>query len=318
MDSNGDQKKCCWSSGLSHLSMMDNQVGTLWHEYEEAQTPEALLVKDFDKLEMIIQAWSGGDQSLQAGMDFATGTLETWMKGELQLQVGPTHLTVHSTPPCTSPALHAHFLHLPTGVLTCMAMICSNARRCEQEMRGADEVQEGGVRYTPLPPARANECKKEQGGAGGAAFYISAYEYENAQPDLNLQEFFDSTENAIKTPLGKAWADELRARRKAKKQEIGAGGKVASAGGPLILIDGARQWVSRNCSLKTAHIKCLRRSVLWSGLVIVSLATVLDFNAAGHDGSRLRICLRASWKEGKQSVTEGYRSRWPPVKTTGC
>lgn len=32
------------------------EVAELWHEYEAAQSPEALLVKDFDKLEMIIQA----------------------------------------------------------------------------------------------------------------------------------------------------------------------------------------------------------------------------------------------------------------------
>ncbi|KAF5827434.1 HD domain-containing protein [Dunaliella salina] len=50
---------------------------------------------------------------------------------------------------------------------------------------------------------------------------MQAYEYETAQPDLNLQEFFDATENVFKTPLGKAWADELRARRKSKKQGDG-------------------------------------------------------------------------------------------------
>ena len=27
----------------------------MWREYEEGKSPEALLVKDFDKLEMIIQ-----------------------------------------------------------------------------------------------------------------------------------------------------------------------------------------------------------------------------------------------------------------------
>jgi putative hydrolase of HD superfamily len=31
------------------------QVGSLWREYEAGTSPEALLVKDFDKLEMIIQ-----------------------------------------------------------------------------------------------------------------------------------------------------------------------------------------------------------------------------------------------------------------------
>jgi 5'-deoxynucleotidase YfbR-like HD superfamily hydrolase len=31
-------------------------ISELWHEYEAGETPEANLVKDFDKLEMIIQA----------------------------------------------------------------------------------------------------------------------------------------------------------------------------------------------------------------------------------------------------------------------
>ncbi|ORX61865.1 hypothetical protein DM01DRAFT_1403604 [Hesseltinella vesiculosa] len=33
-----------------------NEIVSLWHEYEQAQTPEALLVKDLDKFEMIVQA----------------------------------------------------------------------------------------------------------------------------------------------------------------------------------------------------------------------------------------------------------------------
>eukprot|EP00879_Flechtneria_rotunda_P024850 GHRR01026369.1.p3 GENE.GHRR01026369.1~~GHRR01026369.1.p3 ORF type:complete len:113 (+),score=54.88 GHRR01026369.1:285-623(+) len=32
------------------------EVETLWHDYEAQTTPESHLVKDFDKLEMIIQA----------------------------------------------------------------------------------------------------------------------------------------------------------------------------------------------------------------------------------------------------------------------
>ncbi len=35
------------------------EVAELWHEYEAAASPEALLVKDFDKLEMIIQVCAG-------------------------------------------------------------------------------------------------------------------------------------------------------------------------------------------------------------------------------------------------------------------
>lgn len=32
------------------------EISGLWAEYEAADTPEALLVKDFDKFEMIMQA----------------------------------------------------------------------------------------------------------------------------------------------------------------------------------------------------------------------------------------------------------------------
>jgi putative hydrolase of HD superfamily len=32
------------------------EISSLWEEYEAAATPEALLVKDFDKFEMIVQA----------------------------------------------------------------------------------------------------------------------------------------------------------------------------------------------------------------------------------------------------------------------
>lgn len=35
---------------------MAREIVSLWQEYEDAQTPEALLVKDLDKFEMIIQA----------------------------------------------------------------------------------------------------------------------------------------------------------------------------------------------------------------------------------------------------------------------
>ena len=33
------------------------EIQNLWKEYEEAKTPEALLVKDLDKFEMIVQAF---------------------------------------------------------------------------------------------------------------------------------------------------------------------------------------------------------------------------------------------------------------------
>lgn len=35
---------------------MANEIAGLWHEYEEAKSPEALFVKDLDKFEMIVQA----------------------------------------------------------------------------------------------------------------------------------------------------------------------------------------------------------------------------------------------------------------------
>ena len=36
--------------------MAAQEVSELWEEYESCATPEAKLVKDFDKLEMILQA----------------------------------------------------------------------------------------------------------------------------------------------------------------------------------------------------------------------------------------------------------------------
>lgn len=36
---------------------MVQELFALWQEYEEAKTPEALLVKDLDKFEMIVQAF---------------------------------------------------------------------------------------------------------------------------------------------------------------------------------------------------------------------------------------------------------------------
>jgi putative hydrolase of HD superfamily len=35
---------------------MAQEIVGLWQEYEDAQTPEALFVKDLDKFEMIVQA----------------------------------------------------------------------------------------------------------------------------------------------------------------------------------------------------------------------------------------------------------------------
>ena len=45
---------------------------------------------------------------------------------------------------------------------------------------------------------------------------LQAHEYESAQRDLNLQEFFDSTEGKFKTQLGRSLAEEVIKRRQAR------------------------------------------------------------------------------------------------------
>lgn len=45
--------RVCVRASLLHAA---REVEVLWHEYEAQATPESHLVKDFDKLEMIIQA----------------------------------------------------------------------------------------------------------------------------------------------------------------------------------------------------------------------------------------------------------------------
>jgi putative hydrolase of HD superfamily len=57
-------------------------VEALWHEYEAQVTPESHLVKDFDKLEMIIQAHEyesaqPGLGSLQQFFDSTAGKFKT-------------------------------------------------------------------------------------------------------------------------------------------------------------------------------------------------------------------------------------------------
>ena len=41
---------------------------------------------------------------------------------------------------------------------------------------------------------------------------LQAQEYEQEQ-DMDLQDFFDSTRDRFKTPLGQAWAKEIVKRR---------------------------------------------------------------------------------------------------------
>lgn len=52
-------------------ALLDSENATLirelWDEYENATSPEAILVKDFDKFEMIVQAFEFEDR--QAGLD---------------------------------------------------------------------------------------------------------------------------------------------------------------------------------------------------------------------------------------------------------
>eukprot|EP00878_Enallax_costatus_P025791 GHUV01027621.1.p1 GENE.GHUV01027621.1~~GHUV01027621.1.p1 ORF type:complete len:218 (+),score=65.16 GHUV01027621.1:164-817(+) len=56
------------------------EVEILWHEYEQQSTPESHLVKDFDKLEMIIQAHEyeqAQGQQLQQFFDSTVGRFKT-------------------------------------------------------------------------------------------------------------------------------------------------------------------------------------------------------------------------------------------------
>lgn len=57
-----------------------SEVETLWLEYEQQNTPESHLVKDFDKLEMVIQAHEyeqAQGQQLQQFFDSTAGRFKT-------------------------------------------------------------------------------------------------------------------------------------------------------------------------------------------------------------------------------------------------
>ncbi|EFN58736.1 hypothetical protein CHLNCDRAFT_140428 [Chlorella variabilis] len=61
-------------------SLAGKEIELLWQEYEQAQTPEARLVKDFDKLEMILQAHEyecGQGMQLQEFFDSTAGKWRT-------------------------------------------------------------------------------------------------------------------------------------------------------------------------------------------------------------------------------------------------
>ncbi|KAF8935053.1 HD domain-containing protein 2 [Dissophora ornata] len=55
-------------------STQAQEISALWEEYESAATPEALLVKDFDKFEMIIQAFEYEKSEDATLEDFFAGT----------------------------------------------------------------------------------------------------------------------------------------------------------------------------------------------------------------------------------------------------
>ncbi len=63
-----------------------SEVEALWLEYERQQTPESHLVKDFDKLEMIVQAHEyeqAQGHKLQEFFDSTVGKFQTdtgWVK----------------------------------------------------------------------------------------------------------------------------------------------------------------------------------------------------------------------------------------------
>ncbi|KNE65175.1 hypothetical protein AMAG_10828 [Allomyces macrogynus ATCC 38327] len=54
LEQEGINKLC---SLLAPTSLAETEIRALWHEYEDAATPEALFVKDLDKFEMIVQAF---------------------------------------------------------------------------------------------------------------------------------------------------------------------------------------------------------------------------------------------------------------------
>lgn len=66
---------------------------------------------------------------------------------------------------------------------------------------------------------------------------VTAFQYEQAQPGMVLDEFFKSTAGRFKTETGKAWAEELVARRqrqqeqdgKEQPEQTGAGATAAAA-----------------------------------------------------------------------------------------
>ncbi|KAG2438589.1 hypothetical protein HXX76_005139 [Chlamydomonas incerta] len=66
---------------------------------------------------------------------------------------------------------------------------------------------------------------------------LTATQYEQAQPGLVLEEFFKSTQGRFKTETGKAWAEELVARRIRSREEAARAAEGGKEAGP----DGAKE-----------------------------------------------------------------------------
>ncbi|KAI1297781.1 hypothetical protein EDD11_006929 [Mortierella claussenii] len=73
----GVDKNRCIKMAIVHdlaESLVAQEISGLWEEYEAASTPEALLVKDFDKFEMVMQALEYEKSEDATLEDFFAGT----------------------------------------------------------------------------------------------------------------------------------------------------------------------------------------------------------------------------------------------------
>ncbi|KAL3154414.1 hypothetical protein ABBQ32_013886 [Trebouxia sp. C0010 RCD-2024] len=81
---------------LGHNTAAGEEIEALWQEYEDGKSPEALMVKDFDKLEMILQAQEyerEQEVDLQDFFDstegrFATPLGQAWAKEIIKRRAG--------------------------------------------------------------------------------------------------------------------------------------------------------------------------------------------------------------------------------------
>ncbi|PRW56098.1 HD domain-containing 2-like [Chlorella sorokiniana] len=63
---------------LGGACLAGEEIEALWHEYEQGQSPEARLVKDFDKLEMILQAHEYEGAQGKVLQEFFDSTAGKW------------------------------------------------------------------------------------------------------------------------------------------------------------------------------------------------------------------------------------------------